>query len=153
MIFVPPHASTFGLDAGKSACARPSGLPLGWSPEPASPAAQQIVTPSAAAPLNAWSYESSACDVHVFSAPPQLIEITDGLCVVSWTAIVIASRKPFVVFGVKYTTIFAFGATAAATSMSSITSPSDESAFDGELLAPSTRTVVTDGFAMPSPLK
>ena len=52
-------------------------------------------------------------------------------------------------FGAKYTTIFAFGATAAATSMSSITSPSAESAFDGALLAPSTRTVVTDGFAMP----
>src|ERR1700742_812539 len=103
VIFVPPHARTFGLDAGKSACARPSGVPLSgfWSPEPASPAATQIVTPSAAALWNAWSNESSDCVVHELSGPPHEIEITDGLCVVSWIAIVIASRKPLSVFGAK----------------------------------------------------
>src|SRR5437016_1599033 len=43
---VPPHASTYGLDAGKSTFSRPLFAP---SVEPSSPAAQQIVTPSAAA--------------------------------------------------------------------------------------------------------
>src|SRR5690349_21298758 len=43
---VPPHPSTYWLEAGKSTCALPSPTA---SPEPLSPAAQQTVTPNAAA--------------------------------------------------------------------------------------------------------
>src|SRR5262249_13329727 len=43
---VPPHASTWGLEAGKSTCAAPSDTP---SAEPSSPDAQQTVTPRTAA--------------------------------------------------------------------------------------------------------
>ena len=35
------------------------------------------------------------------SGPPQLIEMTEGLFVVSWIAVVIASRKPASVLGAK----------------------------------------------------
>ena len=47
----------------------------------------------------------------------------------------------------------AFGAIAAATSMSSITSPSAPSAVDGWFLAPSTRTAVTCGTGRPNFVK
>src|SRR5262249_23171953 len=88
---VPPHASTCGLELGKSTCACPSVTP---SLEPVSPDAQHTVTPSAAASWNASSYEVSACVVHVDSGPPQLIDTIVGRRVVSWMAVVIASRKP-----------------------------------------------------------
>src|SRR5262245_15187492 len=104
--FVPPQHSAEGLEPGKSAWARPSGTSPNWaswsgfsSPEPASPAAQQTDTPSAAADWNAWSNAVIACWVQFFSGLPQLIEITDGLLVVSWIAIVMASRNPLVVLG------------------------------------------------------
>src|SRR5690348_8541378 len=42
---VPPQPRTNGLDAGKSACARPSRL---WSRDPSSPDAQQTVITTAA---------------------------------------------------------------------------------------------------------
>ena len=80
-----------------------------------------------------------------FSASPQLIEITDGPLWASCTAVVIASRKPAVVFGAKYTTIFAPGATAPTTSMSSITSPSAPCGPSGTFPAPSTETDETSG--------
>ena len=68
------------------------------------------------------------CAVHVDSGPPQLMEMTDGLLVVSWIAVVMASRKPASVFGLKYTAIRACGAIEPATSISSMTSPSGPSA-------------------------
>src|SRR3954468_8158741 len=80
---VPPQLSANGLDAGESTCARPSATP---SLEPLSPAAQQTETPKAAAVCRAWSNDRIACAVQLFSGPPQLIEMTDGLLVVSWTA-------------------------------------------------------------------
>src|ERR1035438_4579707 len=101
------------------------------SPEPLSPAATQIVTPMLAAAWNAWSNCVMAWAVQFDSAEPQLIEITEGLLTLSWTAIVMASRKPLLVFGAKYTAIWALGASAAVTSISSITSPSALLAFVG----------------------
>ena len=95
---VPPQASMNGLDAGKSTCALPS---VTASPEPLSPAAAQTVTPSAAAVWSAASNDVFAWSVQLASALPQLIEIADGLLVVSWIAIVSASRKPLSVFGAK----------------------------------------------------
>src|SRR5262249_4248759 len=120
------------------------------SSEPLSPDAQQTVTPRAAADWKAESKLVMAWAVQNTSGLPQLIEMTDGLFVASWTARVTASRNPFAVFGAKYTAIRAFGATAAATSMSSIASPSALSAVDGEFLAPSTRTATTLGTGRPS---
>src|SRR5262245_19602274 len=95
---VPPQPKTKGLDAGKSTCAFPSSTP---SPEPLSPDAQQTVTPKAAAVCNDWSNEVIACAVQLLSGPPQLIEITDGLFVVSWIAMVMASKKPLSVLCAK----------------------------------------------------
>jgi len=46
-------------------------------------------------------YAVIACWVQDDSGPPQLIEMTDGLFVVSWIAEVIASRNPASVFGAK----------------------------------------------------
>src|ERR1700689_1598398 len=140
--FVPPHASTCGLDAGKSTL-----FPVAPSLDPSSPAATVIVMPSAAALWHAASSAVAAWCVQVDSGPPQLIEITLGLFVVSWTAVVIASINPWSVFGAKYTAIFAPGATDAATSISNITSPSALLAFDGLFFPPSTRTAVIEGAA------
>src|ERR1700749_2196556 len=80
---VPPHASTYGLDAGKSTWFLPS-----WAPslEPLSPDATHTVTPIAAADCNTSLNALCDCAVHVDSGPPQLIEITDGLLVSSWAA-------------------------------------------------------------------
>jgi hypothetical protein len=55
----------------------------------------------AAAAWNAESKAVMACCVQDDSGPPQLIEMTEGLFVVSWAAVVIASRKPASVFGAK----------------------------------------------------
>src|SRR5450759_3324546 len=109
---VPPQATTCGLDAGKSAWARPSPTA---SSDPLSPDAHRTVTPTSAASWKAWSIACIAWAVQCFSAPPQLIEITDGVLAVSWTAAVTASRKPRSVFGAKYTAILAPGATEPAT--------------------------------------
>ncbi len=54
-----------------------------------------------AAAWNAWSNAVIACWVQVDSGPPQLIEITEGLLVVSWIAVVTASRNPASVLGAK----------------------------------------------------
>jgi hypothetical protein len=140
--FVPPQATTFGLVAGKSAWALPSFTP---SRDPSSPAAQKTVTPSAPASWKAWSIACIACAVHCDSAAPQLIEMIDGARTWSWTAMVMASRKPRSVFGAKYTAMVAPGATAPATSMSSMTSPSALSGVEGEFCPPSTETAVIDG--------
>jgi hypothetical protein len=80
---VPPHASEYGLEAGKSTWSAPSLTP---SLEPLSPAATHTLTPTAAADCSALLYDCSDCAVHDDSGPPQLMEITDGLCVVSVTA-------------------------------------------------------------------
>src|SRR3954452_24773453 len=95
---VPPHASTNGLDAGKSTWPLRSPTP---SSEPLSPAAAQTVTPIAAADWNAWSYVSMPCCVQVDSGTPQLIEMTDGRRTLSWIARVIALRNPSSVLGAK----------------------------------------------------
>ena len=95
---VPPQARAFGLEAGKSTCARPSPTP---SSDPLSPVATQTVMPTAAASWNAWSNCCIAWADQLDSGPPQLIEITEGLFTVSWTAWVTASRKPCEVFGQK----------------------------------------------------
>ena len=80
---------------------------------------------------------------HETSGPPQLMEMTEGLFTASWAALVIAWMNPWVVLGAKNITIFAFGAMDAATSMSSITSPSasEPGVFD----PPSTETSTTSG--------
>src|SRR5260370_19370995 len=85
---VPPQASTGGRHAGKSTCSLLSPTP---SVAPSSPAAAVMVTPTAAASVQAASMASRACWVQESSGPPQLIEITDGLLVVSWTAVATAS--------------------------------------------------------------
>src|SRR6516165_2948318 len=80
---VPPQASAYGLEEGKSTWSAPSFTP---SLDPLSPAATQTVTPTAAADCSALLSLSSDCAVHDDSGPPQLIEMTDGLFVVSVTA-------------------------------------------------------------------
>src|SRR5437899_12098936 len=87
------------------------------------------------------------------SGAPQLIEITEGLRRASCVAVVIASRKPRSVLGAKYTTILAFGATAPATSISNMTSPSAPSGPSGRLRAPSIDTPVTVGLGRPRPAR
>ena len=86
---VPPQASTWGLDAGKSTL-----FPVPPSPDPLSPEAAVMVTPSAAAAWQALSRAVIACGVQADSCAPQLIEMTLGLLVLSWTAVEIASMKP-----------------------------------------------------------
>ena len=81
---MPPHASACGAEAGKSTCCWPS---VTLSVEPLSPAATVTVTPSAAASVRICSICVLACAVHESSDWPQLIETTDGLWVVSWTAV------------------------------------------------------------------
>ena len=76
---VPPHASTYGLEAGKSTTLPPPTPSL----EPLSPEATQTVTPIVAAACSALLNACSDCAVHEDSGPPQLIEMTDGLLVVS----------------------------------------------------------------------
>ena len=70
---VPPHASAYGLEAGKSTCGAP---PLTPSPEPLSPLATVTVTPSVAASSSALSMAARAAAVQPSSGPPQLIDIT-----------------------------------------------------------------------------
>src|SRR6202008_789740 len=96
--WAPRRAGPFGREAGKSTCTLPPATP---SDEPLSPDATQMVTPIAAAAWKAWSYCVIACVVQLLSAAPQLMEITDGLLTLSCTAVVMASRKPAVVFGAK----------------------------------------------------
>src|ERR1700690_3745414 len=101
--------------------------------------------PSAAADWQAASNAASDCCVQVDSGPPQLIDITLGLFVVSCTAVVMASINPWSVLGVKYTAILAPAATEPATSISSITSPSELLALEGLFFPPSTLTAVMAG--------
>jgi len=53
-----------------------------------------MVTPRAAALWQAASIAVMACAVQVDSGPPQLMEMTLGLFVVSWIAVVMASANP-----------------------------------------------------------
>src|SRR5262249_58889240 len=89
--FVPPQARAKGLEDGKSVCGflslkrLPCASVNGRSEEPLSPEAQQIVTPSVAA---SWRIRLKAlryCCVEKggSSGPPQLIEITEGLRMLS----------------------------------------------------------------------
>ena len=73
---VPPQASAYGLDAGKSAWAFPSDT---RSPLPLSPAAVVTVTPSAAASANAWSSAARAWPVQESSDWPQLMLTAVGV--------------------------------------------------------------------------
>src|SRR5256885_2621621 len=73
---VPPHASAYGLEAGKSTCGWPSLSP---SPQPLSPAATVTGTPSAAASSSAGCIASRARPGQPSSGPPQLIQITEGV--------------------------------------------------------------------------
>src|SRR5580698_2428177 len=118
---VPPQASAYGLDAGKSTWSSPSVTP---SVEPSSPAATQTLTPTAAAACSALLNDCSDCAVQLDSGPPQLIDRIDGLFTVSFTAWLMASRKPASVLGAKYTAMLAPEATEPTTSMSSMTSVS-----------------------------
>src|ERR1700751_1048084 len=107
------------------------------------------VTPMAAAAWNASSMEVIACCVQDDSGPPQLIEMTEGLFVLSCTAVVIAFRNPASVLSAKYATILLPGAMAPATSISSITSPSGPSGLPvGSLLALPTDTADTVGVVL-----
>src|ERR1019366_3746610 len=96
----PPHASAFGLDAGKSQCGCPSVMP---TPLPLSPAATQTVTPSAAPSAMAASSEMRPSAVQESSDWPQLMLTAVGVGV-AWMASVTASTNPWSVFGEKYTT-------------------------------------------------
>src|SRR5712672_310980 len=73
---VPPHASTCGLEAGKSTCRPASPTP---PLDPLSPEATHTVIPISAAAWNAPSSADMAWGVHDASGPPQLIEMTEGL--------------------------------------------------------------------------
>jgi len=59
------------------------------------------VTPIAVAAVQAFSICVKAEEVQLFSGPPQLMEITDGLLVASLAAVVMASTKPCSVLGPK----------------------------------------------------
>src|SRR5580700_7892813 len=132
---VPPQPSAYGLDAGKSACCWPSVTP---SVLPLSPAAAHTVMPRAAASDIAWFIADSPCAVHESSDCPQLIEIAIGAGV-ACAASEIASTKPWSpLFGPKYTTCAAPGATAPITSMSRLTSTLAPLVSAGLLAAPST---------------
>ena len=76
---------------GKSTVGVPLETP---SVEPSSPEAASTVTPMVEASSHAELNALSACCVQELSGPPQLMETTEGFSVVSWTAVVSASRKP-----------------------------------------------------------
>ncbi len=147
---VPPQANACGLDAGKSTCTAPSVAP---SLLPLSPDATQTLTPRAAASMNAWSSAVRAWAVHASSLCPQLMLTAVGVGV-ACTAVATASRKPRSVFGAKYTTRVAFGASAPATSMSNSTSPSAPwGSLPAPFTPPSTPTALTAGVPSPRPVK
>ena len=95
---MPPQASACGAEAGKSACCWPS---VTLSLEPLSPAATVTVTPSPPASVRICSIWARPWAVHESSEPPQLIDTTEGLWVVSWTASETASMNPWSVLGAK----------------------------------------------------
>src|SRR3979490_787133 len=139
---VPPQAGACGLERASWAGCGPSVWP---SVLPLSPLAAHTVTPSAAASAKAWSIAVRAWAVHWSSDWPQLMLTADGVGV-ACTAVLTASRKPRSVFGAKYTSWLAPGASAPTTSMSSMTSPSAELGSPvGVFLPPSTSTALTCG--------
>ncbi len=95
---VPPQPTTHGLDAGKSTWGLPSVWPSVARP---SPEAAKTETPACAASWNADVMAVIACCVQPLSGEPQLIDMTLGLFVASCTAWVMASTKPWSVFGAK----------------------------------------------------
>ncbi len=95
---VPPQASAYGLEAGKST-ATPL-VELGLSLDPLSPAAAVTVVPSAAASEITEFIPVIDCAAHEFSGPPQLMETTTGVGV-AWIASEIASMNPWSVLGAK----------------------------------------------------
>ena len=60
-----------------------------------------MVMPRAAADWQAASRAFMDCGVQLDSGPPQLMEMTLGLLVVSWTAVAMASMNPWSVLGAK----------------------------------------------------
>jgi hypothetical protein len=66
-----------------------------------SPLAAVTVTPRAAPAAHASSNACIAWLVQDDSGPPQLMLITLGLFVVSWIAVVTASKNPWSVLGAK----------------------------------------------------
>ena len=148
---VPPQPSACALEAGKSTWLAPSPTP---SPEPLSPAAAQTVTPRATAVCSASSSAPRACADQRASGAPQLIDSTEGWCVLSCRAWLMASAKPASELGAKYTASVAAGARAPAISMSSVTSPSGPlGSPPASGWAPSTDTATTCGAGTPSCLK
>ena len=95
---MPPQPSANGLDAGKVDVRLAVADAVGRAVVARGAADRDA---HAAAAWNAWSNCVIACAVQFDSAAPQLIEITDGLLTLSCTAVVIASRKPWFVFGAK----------------------------------------------------
>jgi len=95
---VPPQASEYGLDAGKSTWTPLVELAL--SLDPLSPAATVTVAPSAAASEIASFIPVMDWAAHEFSGPPQEIETAIGVGL-ALTASEIASMKPWSVLGAK----------------------------------------------------
>src|ERR1700734_2365104 len=98
MSVVPPQASEYGLDAGKST-ATPL-VELGLSLDPLSPAATVTVVPSAAASEIASFIALMDWADQELSGPPQEIETTIGVGV-ALIASEIASENPWSVLGAK----------------------------------------------------
>src|SRR2546423_1362528 len=142
--FVPPQPTTFGLEAGKSTVGE-----LVPSSAPVSPEAANTTTPFLRACANTVSNAAIVDEDHEDSGPPHEIDTTSH----SATACLIAARKPWSVFGAKYTRNAAPGAIAPATSMSSSTSPSAPLGPSGWLTPPATSTAVTDGAGRLRPAK
>ncbi len=98
MRVVPPQASEYGLDAGKSTDTPVVELAL--SLDPLSPDATVTVQPSAAASEIAWFMPLMDWGAHELSGPPQEIETAIGVGV-ALTASEIASMNPWSVLGAK----------------------------------------------------
>ena len=95
---VPPQASEYGLEAGKSTWTPLVELAL--SLDPLSPAATVTVAPSAAASAIAWFIPLMDWAAHELSGPPQEIETAIGVGV-ALIASEIASMNPWSVLGAK----------------------------------------------------
>src|ERR1700681_4370925 len=116
-ISVPPHPIAQGLDAGKSTFALL--LPRPSFPR-SSPEATKTDVCNVAASCSALLITFIAGRPQFVSAVPQLMEITFGWYTASVEACEMASAKPRVLFGAKYTAIVAPGAMPPATDTATI---------------------------------
>src|SRR5260370_42548824 len=89
----PPQPVTPGSDAGYRTSAGCS--------DPLSPEETRIVTPSTGASVLMASLMLFIAEPHPLSSPAQLMDNTEGLFVVSWIAVVMASTHPCSSFGAK----------------------------------------------------